>query len=157
MHLQMTDEWARGLQGGWGSDSVQALETKALQITQAEAGMDAAQATFVAIAQAVAAAVEVEVPEAMIQEVGRMEFQKQATQYVLEVSAVLQSRGKARGLGSCIACTAALRFERGGLRMVPCPPGQFRIGLLHGIGVYMAGKGSHPLLSPTWVLDRTQA
>ncbi|KAK9821362.1 hypothetical protein WJX74_003638 [Apatococcus lobatus] len=81
---EMTDEWAKGLQGGWASDTVQALETKALQITEAEAGQDAAQATFVAIAQAVAAAVEVEVPEAMIEEVGRMEFQKQATQYVLE-------------------------------------------------------------------------
>ena len=81
----MTDEWAKGLQGGWASDTIQALEDKALQITQAEAGTDAAQATFVSIAQAVAAAVEVEVPEAMIEEVGRMEFQKQATQYVLEV------------------------------------------------------------------------
>ncbi len=81
----MTDVWANGLTGGWKADDMEQLKKKLLQMTEAEAGNDAAQATFLAIAQAVAAAVEIEVPESLIEEVGRMEFQKEATQYVLQV------------------------------------------------------------------------
>ena len=83
--LQVTDEWTQSLTGGWFCKSVEDLKAKLLQLTRAEAGTDAAQATFLAIAQALAAAVEVDVPESLVQEVGRMEFQKEATQLVLQV------------------------------------------------------------------------